>query len=123
MIAVIFEVQLADGRHDNYLDIAAELKPVLERISGFISVERFQSLTDTKKILSLSFFEDEEAIAQWRNLTAHRGAQGKGRSGFFSDYRLRIATLVLDYGMFDRGESPIDSKNIHDKATVKNNKL
>jgi heme-degrading monooxygenase HmoA len=122
MIAVIFEVQLADGRHDDYLNSAAELKPVLERTSGFISVERFQSLTKPKKILSLSFFEDEEAIAQWRNLTAHRRAQGKGRNGVFSDYRLRIATVVRDYGRFNRGEAPMDSRLIHDKATAKSNK-
>ena len=94
---------------------------MLERISGFISVERFQSLIELKKILSLSFFEDEEAFAQWRNLTAHRRAQGQGRNGVFSDYSLRIATVVRDYGRFDRGEAPMDSRLIHDKATAKSN--
>ena len=94
---------------------------MLERISGFISVERFQSLIEPKKILSLSFFEDEEAIAQWRNLIAHRRAQGQGRNGAFSDYRLRIATAFRDYGRFNQGEAPIDSRLIHDKATAKSN--
>lgn len=113
MIAVIFEVEPAEGRKDDYLDIAAEMRPMLDKIDGFISVERFQSLTDPRKILSLSFFEDEDAIARWRNLNAHRGAQAKGRSGVFDDYRLRIASVIRDYGMFDRDEAPTDSRKEH----------
>ncbi len=115
MIAVIFEVEPAEGRKDAYLDIAAEMRPMLDEIEGFISVERFQSLTDPRKILSLSFFEDEAAIARWRNLNAHRGAQAKGRGGIFSGYRLRIAHVVRDYGMFDRAQAPADSKQAHPK--------
>ncbi|ARE40953.1 Antibiotic biosynthesis monooxygenase [Rhodovulum sp. P5] len=113
MIAVIFEVEPAEGRKDDYLDIAAEMRPMLDGIDGFISVERFQSLTDPRKILSLSFFEDEDAIARWRNLNAHRGAQAKGRSGVFDDYRLRIASVIRDYGMFDRAQAPADSQKAH----------
>lgn len=113
MIAVIFEVQPAEGRKDQYLDIAAGLKPILEQVDGFISVERFQSLTDPKKILSLSFFRDEAAIRQWRNLSAHRAAQAKGRAGVFDDYRLRIASVIRDYGMDDRAEAPDDSRAVH----------
>ena len=113
MIAVIFEVAPAEGRKDDYLDIAAEMRPMLDKIDGFISVERFQSLTDPRKILSLSFFEDEGAIARWRNLNAHRGAQAKGCSGVFDDYRLRIASVIRDYGMFDRDEAPTDSRKEH----------
>ena len=113
MIAVIFEVEPAEGRKDDYLDIAAEMRPMLDEIDGFISVERFQSLTDPRKILSLSFFEDEDAIARWRNLNAHRGAQAKGRSGVFDDYRLRIASVIRDYGMFDRAQAPADSRKAH----------
>lgn len=113
MIAVIFEVEPATGRKDEYLDIAAEMRPMLDQIEGFISVERFQSLTDTRKILSLSFFEDEAAIARWRTLNAHRGAQAKGRGGVFDDYRLRIASVVRDYGMFDRAQAPTDSNAVH----------
>lgn len=113
MIAVIFEVEPADGRKSEYLDIAAEMRPMLDQIEGFISVERFQSLTDPRKILSLSFFEDEAAIARWRNLTAHRGAQDKGRNGIFDDYRLRIASFIRDYGMFDRAQAPEDSRKAH----------
>ncbi|WBU64327.1 antibiotic biosynthesis monooxygenase family protein [Paracoccus aerodenitrificans] len=112
MIAVIFEVEPAEGRKDDYLDIAAEMRPMLDEIDGFISVERFQSLTDPRKILSLSFFEDEDAIARWRNLNAHRGAQTKGRSGVFDDYRLRIASVIRDYGMFDRAQAPADSRKV-----------
>lgn len=113
MIAVIFEVEPEEGRKGDYLDIAAEMRPMLDEIDGFISVERFQSLTDPRKILSLSFFEDEDAIARWRNLNAHRGAQAKGRSGVFKDYRLRIASVIRDYGMFDRAQAPVDSRKAH----------
>lgn len=113
MIAVIFEVEPATGRKDEYLDIAAEMRPILDQVDGFISVERFQSLTDPRKVLSLSFFEDEAAIARWRTLNAHRGAQSKGRDGVFADYRLRIASVVRDYGMFDREQAPSDSRKAH----------
>ncbi|EBA10718.1 antibiotic biosynthesis monooxygenase family protein [Roseobacter sp. CCS2] len=113
MIAVIFEVEPAEGRKNDYLDIAAEMRPMLDEVEGFISVERFQSLTDPSKILSLSFFEDEDAIARWRNLSAHRGAQTKGRAGVFATYRLRIAGVIRDYGMFDRAEAPTDSRQVH----------
>ena len=115
MIAVIFEVIPASGKKDEYLDIAAELKPVLEKIEGFISVERFQSINDPGKILSLSFWRDEESIKQWRNTEMHRLAQSKGRESIFKDYRLRIANVNRDYGMFDRKEAPADSKLFHDK--------
>ena len=86
---------------------------MVEQIEGFLSVERFQSLTDPDKILSLSFFEDEAAVARWRTLTAHRGAQTAGRSGIFADYRLRVAEVLRDYGLFDRAEAPADSKTAH----------
>lgn len=113
MIAVIFEVEPADGRKDEYLDIAAQMRPMLSEVDGFISVERFQSLTDPKKILSISFFEDEDAILRWRTLHAHRQAQSKGRGGIFSTYRRRIAHVMRDYGMFDRAEAPDDSNAAH----------
>jgi heme-degrading monooxygenase HmoA len=113
MIAVIFEVQLTDGRKGDYLDIAAEMRPMLEQIEGFISVERFQSLTDPAKILSLSFFEDEAAVKRWRTLNQHRTAQSKGRGGVFANYHLRIASVIRDYGMFDRDQAPDDSKAAH----------
>ena len=113
MIAVIFEVQIAPSRKQEYLDLAAELRPLLEQIDGFLSVERFQSLSNPEKLLSLSFFRDEEAVHNWRNLSLHRGAQGKGRGGIFADYRLRVAGVVRDYGMFERGQAPKDSKAVH----------
>ena len=116
MIAVIFEVETADGRQSVYLDIAAEMRPLLDQVEGFISVERFQSFSDPNKILSLSFFENEEAIRQWRNLSAHRNAQARGRNGVFEDYRLRIAHVVRDYGMLDRAEAPADSREAHDES-------
>ncbi len=109
MIAVIFEVEPAEGRKDDYLDIAASLRPLVEEVEGFISIERFQSLTDSKKILSLSFFEDEDAVRRWRNQTAHRAAQSKGRGGVFDGYRLRIAQVIRDYGMTDREQAPEDA--------------
>lgn len=113
MIAVIFEVLPEAECKDEYLDIAAQLKPEFEKIDGFISIERFQSLSDSSKLLSLSFWRDEEAIKQWRMLDAHRAAQMKGRATVFKDYRLRVANVMRDYGMFDRSQAPADSKMIH----------
>ena len=113
MIAVIFEVEPHPSQKQNYLDIAAELKPILEKIDGFISVERFQSLSDQNKILSLSFFRDEEAVLEWRNIQKHRRAQSSGREQVFENYRLRVASVIRDYGMFDRNEAPSDSLDLH----------
>jgi heme-degrading monooxygenase HmoA len=114
MIAVIFEVEPAPGRRDAYLGIAADLKPLLDGVDGFISVERFQSLVDQNKVLSLSFWRDEEAVKAWRNTEEHRHAQKAGRGGIFAGYRLRIAHVVRDYGMTERTEAPADSKTVHD---------
>ncbi len=113
MIAVIFEVRPRDGRQQDYLDMAAALKPLLEQIDGFISIERFQSLAEPGKMLSLSFFRDEAAILQWRNLEAHRAAQEAGRGGVFDEYRLRIAGVLRDYGLRDREQAPADSRQRH----------
>jgi heme-degrading monooxygenase HmoA len=113
MIAVIFEVIPNEGKRDEYLDIAASLRPELDHIEGFISIERFQSFSDPGKVLSLSFWRDEESIQQWRNLEMHRHAQAKGRNEVFKDYHLRIATVVRDYGMFEREETPKDSSSYH----------
>lgn len=113
MIAVIFEVEPAEGRTQEYLDMAAEMRPLLDQVDGFVSVERFRSLTDPKKILSLSVFRDEDALRQWRTLAAHRRAQAKGRGGVFANYRLRIAAVIRDYGMFDREQAPEDSRRAH----------
>jgi len=85
----------------------------VDEVEGFISVERFQSLTNPEKLLSLSFFEDEAAVARWRTLAAHRGAQEKGRDGLFAGYRLRIAGVIRDYGLHDRAEAPADSRASH----------
>ena len=113
MIAVIFEVlPHAEGKQ-RYLDIAASLRPLLEQVDGFISIERFQSLSNPDKLLSLSFFRDEEAVARWRQLEAHRAAQSAGRGALFQDYRLRIAQVVRDYGMFEREQAPADSRAVH----------
>ena len=117
MIAVIFEVWPAEGRRDDYLDIAAELRPLLDGIDGFISIERFESLSQPGKVLSLSFWRDEAAVATWRGLDDHRRAQIAGRAGIFADYHLRIAAVVRDYGMTDRDEAPADSRAIHDAVT------
>jgi heme-degrading monooxygenase HmoA len=106
MYAVIFEVEPAPGRRQEYLDIAAQLRPELEKIDGFISVERFQSLTQQGKILSLSFWRDEEAVVRWRRQEQHRDAQRAGRGGIFKNYRLRVAAVVRDYGLEDRAEAP-----------------
>ena len=114
MIAVIFEVMPDPDRKADYLDMAAQMRPLVDEIDGFLSVERFQSLTDPNKLLSLSFFRDEAALDEWRRLSKHRAAQKAGRAGMFTDYHLRIAHVMRDYGMFDRDEAPDDSKSIHD---------
>jgi heme-degrading monooxygenase HmoA len=113
VIAVIFEVWPAEGRAPEYFDLAGALRPDLEKIDGFISIERFESLTTKGKFLSLSFWRDDEAVRRWRNLESHRGAQAKGRGGIFADYRLRVASVVRDYGMKNRAEAPKDSKTVH----------
>lgn len=115
MIAVIFEVLPSEGKKAEYLEIAVKLRPELNKIEGFISIERFQSLNDPEKVLSLSFWKDEESIQQWRSLEMHRWAQSKGRDGIFKEYHLRIADVKRDYGMFDRNEVPSDSKTFHSK--------
>jgi heme-degrading monooxygenase HmoA len=113
MIAVIFEVLPQPGERQTYLDIAATLRPELDHIDGFISIERFESLATPGKMLSLSFWRDEEAVRQWRNMEMHRQAQIKGRDGVFSAYRLRVAQVIRDYGLHDRDAAPKDSASFH----------
>ena len=116
MIAVIFEVWPRAERRGEYLEMAAALRRHLESIDGFISVERFESLSEPGKLLSLSFWRDEAAIHAWRNLDAHRRAQAQGRAEIFADYRLRVAAVVRDYGMTERAEVPDDSRAVHEGA-------
>jgi heme-degrading monooxygenase HmoA len=116
MIAVIFEVLPYLGERHTYLDLAGELRAELEKMDGFISIERFESLTMRGKLLSLSFWRDEDAVKRWRNLECHRAAQSAGRNGIFADYRLRIGNVVRDYGMTERGEAPVDSRAVHEAA-------
>jgi heme-degrading monooxygenase HmoA len=113
MIAVIFEVQPNDGCAETYLRIAERLRPHLDEIDGFVSIERFSSLSNPGKILSLSFWRDEAAIQQWRRNADHRDAQSAGRTEIFEDYRLRIAGVIRDYGMTAREQAPDDSREIH----------
>jgi len=113
MIAVIFEVVPREGHYDAYLAIAAGLREHLEQIDGFVSVERFQSLTQPGKILSLSIWRDEEAVRRWRNLDEHRRAQALGRDSVFAGYRLRVAQVLRDYGMDERAQAPDDSRARH----------
>jgi heme-degrading monooxygenase HmoA len=118
MIAVIFEVWPAEGRTRDYLDIAADLRPLLEEFDGFISIERFESLTEKGKYLSLSYWRDEAAVAAWRQIAEHRSAQAAGRGGIFRDYTLRVASVMRDYGMREREEAPTDSRTVHDGAAA-----
>jgi len=113
MIAVIFEVIPETDCKGEYLDMAAQLRPELEKVDGFISIERFQSLSDPSRLLSLSFWRDEDSIKQWRTMKLHRAAQVRGRTTVFKDYRLRIADVMRDYGMSDRSQAPTNSKMIH----------
>jgi heme-degrading monooxygenase HmoA len=113
MIAVIFEVQPHPDKRQAYLDAAAELRPLLDGIDGFISIERFESLAQPGKILSLSYWRDEDAVKEWRNVESHRRIQAAGRKSIFADYRLRVAAVIRSYGMNDRVEAPEDSRRIH----------
>jgi len=113
MIAVIFELTPAPGRKQEYLDLAAALKPELERADGFVSIERFESITNPGRFVSLSFWRDEEAVRKWRNLAGHRQAQAKGRGGIFAGYRLRVAGVLRDYSHAERSQAPRDSVEFH----------
>src|SRR5262245_895734 len=110
MIAVIFEAHPHPGRKGAYLDAGERLRPLLGQIDGFLAIERFESLTEPGKILSLSFWRDEEAVRQWRNVEEHRQIQADGRQTIFADYRLRVAQVIRDYGLYDRAEAPEDSR-------------
>ncbi|MFC3124110.1 antibiotic biosynthesis monooxygenase family protein [Pseudoroseomonas globiformis] len=116
MIAVIFELRPAEGREGRYLDLAAALRPELDRIDGFLSIERFRSLSDPDKLLSISFWRDEAAVAAWRNTGEHRAAQREGRHGVLAGYRLRVAHVLRDYGLEVRDGVPEDSRRLHDEA-------
>ena len=118
MIAVIFEVWPAHGRADDYLARAAALRADLDAIDGFVSVERFQSLSDPNKLLSLSIWRDEDAVKAWRSHQKHRESQAAGRARIFAHYRLRVAHVIRDYGMTDRGQTPEDSRAMHDRSAV-----
>ena len=113
MIAVLFEVWPAAGERDTYLALAARLKADLSAIDGFVSVERFESLTEPGKLLSLSFFRNEAAVEAWRNKPSHRATQAKGRAGVFKDYRLRVASVIRDYGKAEREQAPADSRSLY----------
>ena len=113
VIAVIFEAVPNPDQRNTYLDAAAALRPELDKIDGFISIERFESLVTPGKILSLSFWRDEEAVQRWRNLEAHRRIQAAGRKSIFADYRLRVAQVLRDYGLNERAQAPDDSRQVH----------
>ncbi len=113
MIAVIFEFTPAPGRFPEYMELVGQLKPELDKAEGFISLERFESITAPGKFVSLQFWKDEESVRKWRNLQQHREAQRKGRAGIFASYRLRIAGVLRDYTMDQRGQAPRDSVAAH----------
>jgi heme-degrading monooxygenase HmoA len=113
VIAVIFEFTAAEGRFPDYKALAEGLSDEVRKVDGFLSIERFQSISDPKRFVSLSFWRDEEAVRKWRNLQKHREAQAKGRGGIFSEYRLRVCTVLRDYTMRSRGEAPPDSIALH----------
>ena len=113
MIAVIFEAETSDAHKQDYLDAAVVLRPKLNDFDGFISIERFESLTQPGKILSLSFWRDEESVRNWRNMDAHRAIQAAGRDHIFENYRLRVASVIRDYGMNEREQAPADSRERH----------
>lgn len=113
MIAVIFELTPAEGRFADYQRLAEELAAQLKERDGFISIERFESISRPGHFVSLSFWRDEEAVRKWRNLEQHRAAQKLGRAGIFQSYRLRVAQVIRDYSMDERSEAPGDSVRLH----------
>jgi heme-degrading monooxygenase HmoA len=113
MIAVIFEFTAADGRFADYQRLAEGLSEEVRKLDGFISIERFQSISDPARFVSLSFWRDEEAVRKWRNVQRHREAQKQGRGGIFSSYRLRVAEVRRDYTMSERAQAPQDSVKAH----------
>ena len=113
MIAVIFEFKPAEGQTAEYFDLAGSLRKELDSVDGFVSIERFESVTSPGKFVSLSFWRDEEAVRAWRNVAAHRNAQARGRAGVFSDYRLRVASVIRDYSLHERSNAPVDSRDLH----------
>ncbi len=114
MLAVIFEFEPHPERKQDYLDLAAALRSEVEKIDGFLGIERFESLTRPGHFVSLSFWRDEDALAEWRNVEQHRDAQRAGRDAIFADYRLRVAEIRRDYGLRDRAAAPADSRERHD---------
>ena len=114
MLAVIFEFEPHPERKQDYLDLAAELNPEVRKIDGFLGIERFESLTRPGHFVSLSFWRDEDALAEWRNVERHREAQRAGREEIFADYRLRVAEIRRDYGFDVRDQAPADSRARHD---------
>lgn len=112
MLAVIFEVTPTAEGKEEYLKIAAELRGFLANRDGFISIERFSSLTEEGKLVSLSFWRDEQSIREWRNLMEHRTAQRKGKRSLFSNYRIRVAKVIRDYTGTERDEAPSDSRDV-----------
>jgi heme-degrading monooxygenase HmoA len=113
VIAVIFEFTPAEGRFPEYMELVGTLKADLDKADGFISLERFESITTKGKFVSLQFWRDEEAVSKWRNLQRHRTVQAKGRAGIFKSYRLRIAGVIRDYTMDERAQAPADSVRVH----------
>jgi heme-degrading monooxygenase HmoA len=113
MIAVIFEFTPREGRFPEYMELVGQLKPELDKAEGFLSIERFESITTKGKFLSLQFWKDEESVKKWRNLQKHREAQKKGRAGIIASYRLRIAGVIRDYSMDERAQAPADSVSVH----------
>ena len=119
MIAVIFELWPAPGQQATYFELAVQLRPELDAIDGFISIERFESLATPGKYLSLSFWRDEAAVQSWRQCGNHRTAQAKGRAGVLANYRLRVASVLRDYGMNERAQAPADSLQFHPPLDLK----
>jgi heme-degrading monooxygenase HmoA len=118
MIAVIFEFRPKDGGRQEYLDLAQQMGALVKDVDGFVSIERFESLTEPGKILSLSIWRDEDAVAAWRQKVEHRNAQARGRAALFADYRLRVAQVIRDYGLDERSAAPADSRAAHDQAAA-----
>ena len=96
MFSVIFEVNRKPERKDEYLDLAKQLKPVLQKIDGFIDNERFESQIKQGWLLSHSTWRDEKSVIRWRTEGEHHQVQKRGRFDIFRDYHLRVGDVVSD---------------------------
>ena len=104
-VVVLFEVTPTAEGKVRYLELAAQLKLLLSDAKGFIHSERFSSLNEEGKLLSLNVWENEESVKKWRNELHHRMSQSEGRERLFENYRITVAYVIREYDDYNRREA------------------